>query len=62
MNELKEKILEYTNDFSTASHLEMQKLIRSFVDGLNGGSIRAAEPDGNGGWIVNPWVKQGILL
>ncbi len=62
MNELKEKILEYTNDFSAASHLEMQKLIRSFVDGLNNGSIRAAEPDGNGRWIVNPWVKQGILL
>jgi 2,3,4,5-tetrahydropyridine-2-carboxylate N-succinyltransferase len=30
--------------------------------GLNRGAVRAAEPDGNGGWRVNVWVKQGILL
>jgi len=31
---------------------------------LSSGSIRAAEPDpeGYGGWRVNSWVKQGILL
>ncbi|MEY3386507.1 MAG: hypothetical protein RIR53_1318 [Bacteroidota bacterium] len=29
---------------------------------LNHGLIRAAEPDGAGGWQVNPWVKHGILL
>ncbi len=28
---------------------------------LERGSVRAAEPDG-GGWRVNAWVKQGILL
>ncbi|MBU3679765.1 MAG: 2,3,4,5-tetrahydropyridine-2,6-dicarboxylate N-succinyltransferase [Candidatus Kapabacteria bacterium] len=29
---------------------------------LNHGEIRAAEPDGSGGWRVNAWVKHGILL
>ncbi len=29
---------------------------------LNRGRVRSAEPDGAGGWRVNGWVKQGILL
>jgi 2,3,4,5-tetrahydropyridine-2-carboxylate N-succinyltransferase len=29
---------------------------------LNRGEVRSAEPDGAGGWRVNTWVKQGILL
>lgn len=29
---------------------------------LNRGEIRSASPDGAGGWQVNGWVKQGILL
>ncbi len=31
---------------------------------LSSGEVRAAEPDASapGGWRVNPWVKQGILL
>jgi 2,3,4,5-tetrahydropyridine-2-carboxylate N-succinyltransferase len=30
--------------------------------GLNAGVIRAAERQGDGRWVVNPWVKSGILL
>ena len=33
-----------------------------FVDMLNNGMIRAAEPDKEGSWKVNTWVKEGILL
>ena len=29
---------------------------------LNSGAIRSAEPNGNGGWQTNAWVKKGILL
>lgn len=29
---------------------------------LNSGQARSAQPDGSGGWAVNHWVKQGILL
>ena len=33
-------------------------------DGLNAGTVRAAEPDSSSktGWRVNSWVKKGILL
>jgi 2,3,4,5-tetrahydropyridine-2-carboxylate N-succinyltransferase len=41
-----------------------QQLFQRFKDGLNDGSIRAAEPDATSpiGWRVNSWVKKGILL
>lgn len=32
-----------------------------FVEVLNRGTVRAAEPTASG-WMANPWVKQGILL
>jgi 2,3,4,5-tetrahydropyridine-2,6-dicarboxylate N-succinyltransferase len=40
------------------------QLFQEFKNGLNDGSIRAAEPDASapGGWRVNGWVKKGILL
>jgi 2,3,4,5-tetrahydropyridine-2-carboxylate N-succinyltransferase len=43
------------------NHLQ---LFQQYKDGLNDGSIRAAEPDANSssGWRVNGWVKKGILL
>src|SRR5260370_8173268 len=39
-------------------------LFRDFKAALNGGEIRAAEPDASAksGWRANPWVKKGILL
>ncbi len=43
---------------------EHSRLFQKFKEGLNDGSIRAAEPDANSasGWRVNGWVKKGILL
>jgi 2,3,4,5-tetrahydropyridine-2-carboxylate N-succinyltransferase len=40
------------------------QLFQRFKDALNGGEIRAAEPDPAraSGWRVNAWVKKGILL
>ena len=35
---------------------------QEFLDALNSGSIRAAEPDGQGAWKVNQWIKEGILV
>lgn len=41
-----------------------QDLFREFKLALNRGHIRAASPDGSSatGWVVNAWVKRGILL
>lgn len=33
----------------------------SLLGALESGAIRSAEPDGEGGWRVNAWVKQAIL-
>src|SRR5271155_3504945 len=39
-------------------------LFASFLEALNHGDARAAEPDGGAasGWRVNTWVKKGILI
>jgi 2,3,4,5-tetrahydropyridine-2,6-dicarboxylate N-succinyltransferase len=37
-------------------------LFSAFKEALNRGQVRAAEKGGDGRWVVNPWVKQGILL
>jgi len=40
---------------------EARRIFFHFRDALTGGKIRAAEKDGKR-WVVNAWVKQGILL
>ena len=40
---------------------EFHAVFRSFMEALNRGSIRAAEKK-DGVWVVNAWVKKGILL
>ena len=32
------------------------------IAGLEDGALRVAEPDGNGGWRVNEWLKKAVLL
>src|SRR3954470_10494179 len=39
-----------------------RRVFGDFRQALEHGQVRAAEPDGAGGWRVNAWVKQGILL
>ena len=43
---------------------EHRALFQQFKDALNGGAVRAAEPDvrSGTGWRVNAWVKKGILV
>jgi len=37
-------------------------VVAALLDALEGGELRAAQPVEGGGWRVNRWVKQGILL
>ncbi|MCD9028499.1 2,3,4,5-tetrahydropyridine-2,6-dicarboxylate N-succinyltransferase [Luteimonas sp. BDR2-5] len=32
------------------------------MQGLESGELRVAQPDGNGGWQVNEWLKKAVLL
>lgn len=47
-----------------ADRAEMRAVFATLRDALSAGVVRSAEPDaaGPGGWRVNRWVKQGILL
>jgi len=36
--------------------------VREAIDGLESGRWRVAEPDGQGGWRVNQWLKKAVLL
>jgi 2,3,4,5-tetrahydropyridine-2,6-dicarboxylate N-succinyltransferase len=46
------------NDFSREDRAVFDELKRA----LNRGEVRAAERNANGKWVVNSWVKQGLLL
>lgn len=59
MNNLQEKI-EYLFDNPSSKDFT-EDLGYEFLDGLNNGSIRAAE-NIDGIWRVNTWVKKGILV
>jgi 2,3,4,5-tetrahydropyridine-2-carboxylate N-succinyltransferase len=53
--------------FSTpqpADRDQVRAIFAQLRSALSEGLVRAAEPDpgAHGGWKVNPWVKQGILL
>ena len=41
---------------------ELRVAVDAALAGLDDGSLRVAEPDGNGGWTVNQWLKQAVLL
>lgn len=58
---LKTKIEELSKSKPQLSHNEIEELSNEFLSKLNSGEIRAAEKKENI-WIVNQWVKQGILL
>ena len=56
-----EKLFDEKPQAYTDNHFE---LFQRFKQALNGGEVRAAEPDPatKTGWRVNTWVKKGILL
>ncbi len=61
MNNLEGKIIEFYNSNSNDRNTALS-IGSELIDGLNKGTIRSAEPDDNGKWKVNIWVKKGILL
>ncbi|MGY0798199.1 2,3,4,5-tetrahydropyridine-2,6-dicarboxylate N-succinyltransferase [Lysobacter sp. A286] len=37
-------------------------VVERVIEGLENGEFRVAEPDGDGGWKVNEWLKKAVLL
>jgi 2,3,4,5-tetrahydropyridine-2,6-dicarboxylate N-succinyltransferase len=61
---LQERIEQLFDHPPSSYRQEHFDLFQAFKDELNGGRVRAAEPDeaAQSGWRVNGWVKKGILL
>jgi len=61
MTELKKTIEAAWDNREMLKEPEVQRAIRELVDLLDKGHVRVAEP-GDDGWIVNDWVKKGVVL
>jgi len=48
-------------DVTPASE-DVRASVEAALELLDSGKARVAEPDGNGGWKVNQWLKQAVLL
>jgi 2,3,4,5-tetrahydropyridine-2-carboxylate N-succinyltransferase len=61
MDKLTATIEALYNNETEINAEEFAHLFATFIDLLDRGKVRAAEPRGDG-WQVNPWIKKGILL
>jgi len=49
-------------DSVTPASDDVRKIVEQALELLDSGKARVAEPDGNGGWKVNQWLKKAVLL
>ena len=49
-------------ELDAAELAALQPDIELAMAGLESGALRVSEPDGNGGWQVNQWLKMAVLL
>jgi len=62
MNKLKEGIESAWENRELLKSLEYREIITKCINCLNDGVMRVAEPDSEGKWKVNDWLKKAILL
>ena len=56
-----EKAWERRSEITPADQ-DLRVLVEEAIGMLDSGAARVAEPDGEGGWKVNQWLKQAVLL
>ncbi|MEX0900474.1 MAG: 2,3,4,5-tetrahydropyridine-2,6-dicarboxylate N-succinyltransferase [Gammaproteobacteria bacterium] len=62
MQETIEQAFDRRQDFSPSSCPDdVRAAVDAVLDGLDDGTLRVAEPQGDG-WVVNEWVKKAVLL
>ena len=49
-------------DGVTPASSDVRSLVEAALELLDSGQARVAEPDGQGGWQVNQWLKKAVLL
>jgi 2,3,4,5-tetrahydropyridine-2,6-dicarboxylate N-succinyltransferase len=50
------------NDRGLLSDASNQNVIRQVIEDLDKGNIRVAEPQLNGTWKINEWIKKAVIL
>ncbi|WP_343704002.1 2,3,4,5-tetrahydropyridine-2,6-dicarboxylate N-succinyltransferase [Chitinophaga sp.] len=59
--DVQQQIQAAWNDRSLLQQTEYSDAVRAVIEAVDKGKLRVAEP-GEGGWKVNEWVKQAILM
>lgn len=59
---LREQIEALMAGETSESSRKARTVFEEFKQALNRGEVRAAEKSADGKWVVNSWVKQGLLL
>lgn len=49
-------------DSVTPASNDVRKIVEQALELLDSGRARVAQPDGEGGWKVNQWLKKAVLL
>jgi 2,3,4,5-tetrahydropyridine-2-carboxylate N-succinyltransferase len=49
-------------DTVTPASADVRAIVDQALDLLDSGAARVAEPDGEGGWKINQWLKKAVLL
>lgn len=63
LNQLKSVIESAWDNRALLSEASTQAAIQSLIEALDKGQVRVAEPKVDGsGWVVNEWVKKGVIL
>ncbi len=62
MEDLKRIIEEAWDNRDLLSEPKVVEAISKVMTSLDSGTLRCAEPDGNGDWRVNDWVKKAVIL
>ena len=63
MNEaLIEKAWDDRANISPETGGELREAVEAALSALDRGEARVSEPDGEGGWRVNEWLKKAVLL
>ncbi len=62
MQDIRDRIEAAWDNRELLKEAATQEGIRAVIDRLDKGRLRVAEPDGEGGWRVNQWVKKAVVL
>ena len=62
MKHLKNSIEAAWEDRALLKEAATQSAIRELIELLDKGKVRVAEPNTEGSWTVNDWVKKGVIL